>query len=150
VTYTTPGIKHVSVNVTNTSDFSSEYANLYAVGARKLELSQHEATNMGSQTKVDFTVSVPSAPSEIKRIEVFNFNRGFAIIENPTTLNHSVTIDGFGTASIVVTDMNGNKRAFVKDVPAKANKHFNVSELFMNEILRSESYQKHVADQPRI
>ena len=151
VTYTTPGVKHVSVNVTNTLDFSSEYRSLYAVGARKLELSQFDVTNLGGQTKVDFAVSVPSAVQEIKRIEVSNFQRGYAVFTNPTALNQSVTIDGIGSVTIIVTDMNGNKRAFVKDVPSyKANKVFNVSESFMNEILRSESYQKHVADQPRI
>lgn len=151
VTFNVSGVKHASLNVTNDSDFTSEFRSLYSVGTRKLELSQYDVTNQGPNTKVDFKVSVPSIPQEIKRIEISNFNRGWAVIENPTSLSGSVDIEGSGTVTIIVTDQTGNKRAFVKNAQkALEDKKFNISEAFENEIRRADLYLEHVTDQPRI
>lgn len=151
VTFNSPGIKNVSLVVTNDSDFSTEYSAPYSVGTRKLELSQFDLTNIGLQSKIDYAISVPSTVAEIKRIEIFNFERGFAVIDNPITLNGSVNIDGHGTATIVVTDKNGNKRAFTKTAKKiNLDYEFNISEWYESEIQKADLYSKHVSEQPRI
>lgn len=151
VTFNSTGVKNVSLIVTNDSDYSSEFTVPYSVGTRKLELSRFDVTDVGAQSKIDYAVSVPNSAQEIKRIEVSNFQRGFAIIDNPSSLSGSVNIDGHGTATIVVTDKNGNKRVFTKAAKKiNSNKQFNISEWFENEIHKAELYSKHVSEQPRI
>lgn len=143
------GIKHVSLDLTNGSNFSSEYSRLYGVGNKEIKLSQFTLSEIENKTQVDFTISDPNAAGEISRIEVSNFKRGWSVIKNPTSLSHSVLIDGIDTVTIVVTDKQGNKQAFVRNVSARDSHHFPISSLFVKEIEQIKRYRKYLSEQTK-
>lgn len=154
IRYQGRGIKEISLALTNPGGFSSEFMNVLPVADKRLEISDPVLTVENGNTKVDFLVLSPTAPSEIKRVEIFNYWGDPAIIEGPQDdLSISGIVEGVRRHNtIVLTDTAGNQNIFFKEIPdapipQSRNDNLPVSDELKHYIDHSNQYGKHLRKQ---